>query len=111
MYCDDLARILLWSLDNAHHGESLVASTDETVTIRQLAEATIRAAGLNPERDLEFDRRYSGGERERKADNRLLKSRMGPSLVFTPLEQGLRETFAWFETAKARGCPVRGSIE
>jgi GDP-L-fucose synthase len=92
MYVDDLADALVFLLRHYSDEEHVNIGVGHDVTIRELAETVARIVGLQGK--LRFDTSKPDGTPRKLMDSsRLLAMGWKPS---TPLEEGLRKTFAWF---------------
>ncbi len=96
IYSKDLARLLLWSLDHYDSSDPLILSK-ETEHCR--SRATAKFSGK-----VQFDVTQPDGQLQKPVTTYRLQHLL-PSFEFTPLEQGLAETWEWFEKnlEKARG--------
>ena len=92
MWAGDLAKILLWCLDNLDQDEPLIACGPE-VTIAQVAQAVIQAVGFKGK--LEFDVNGVDGPLKRTADNTVFEEKC-PEFPMTSLEEGISKTVQWY---------------
>lgn len=93
VYAPDLARVLLWAVDNLHE-ERLIVAPDEEYTIADVVHRITEAFDFTGH--VRFDGDYSEGQLQKTASNALVK-RLCPWLEFTPLSMGLRETIDWYK--------------
>lgn len=98
MLAEDLARVLLWALDNYNGDEPLIVAGQE-VSIKHIAEVVEEAAGLTT--GLAFDATGPDGPQKRTADTAEFEKQM-PDFSFTPLKDGIRATLAWYRNQRAR---------
>ncbi len=93
VYVEDVARLLLQSLDSDHGPETVIIAPDEGTTIRALAGLIAKAAGFKG--SLLFDSTKPEGVLVKR-----LKSKRFATLFqdfsFTNLDIGLAKTVAWF---------------
>ena len=101
LYARDLARILVWALDDFDEDLPLVVAGDE-VAVRDLANMACDAVGCTS--GLEFDPSCPDGPLRRTADTSRF-ARLCPDHVSTPLKYAIRETAQWFLKAKSE--PLR----
>ena len=74
--------------------------TEDTITVRELAEAICRVAGRHPQ--LVFDRSMPEGRAVKSADSTLLRkaySGFSPRISF---EEGLRRMLGWYQDCFAK---------
>ena len=90
MYSHDLARVLLWAIENFDDVSTpLFVSSDER-TVSSLAKLAAKTAGfLGP---LVFDKNYPDGPLRRAVSSAKLKSLMKDRLSWTPLNHAIVET-------------------
>ncbi len=107
IYSQDLARLLLWVLEN-FKGNSIILSPDEKdeYSISQISEYiktsfenyySLRPLrGYNTEIKLRFDSSFADGQYKKTANNGLLKSLIGNDLNLIQLKDGIDKTVKWF---------------
>jgi len=93
LYAEDLARLILWALENYEEGSSLILSSEEEVSIETVAR--IIARRFDYEDRLVFDTSRSDGQWKKTANNSKLRS-LFPDITFTGIEQGIASTVDWF---------------
>ncbi|EMD37075.1 hypothetical protein CERSUDRAFT_114972 [Gelatoporia subvermispora B] len=95
IYSQDLAKLFIWMLRNYDDVEPLILSVDETeeVSIKQVADAIVKAVGF--EGEYTFDTARADGQFRKPASNKKLLSLVG-DFQFTPFEQALDESVKWF---------------
>ncbi len=93
VYSYDVARLLLKALEVFSGYETVIIAADRGITMRDLAKAVAKTMGFKGE--IVFDKSRPEGQLLRVVESRLFKDRLG-DFKFTPFEQGLRETTAWF---------------
>jgi GDP-L-fucose synthase len=92
LYARDLAKVLLWALDNFDDDAPLIVAGDE-VAVSELALMACAAAGGGVE--LEFDMSCPDGPLRRTADTSRLRA-LVPGLHMTPLEEAIQRTYSWY---------------
>jgi len=96
IYSEDLARLMLWTLENYNEPDPIILSVGEEdeVSIRDVAYLVAKA--MNFQGNITFDTTRADGQYKKTADNSKLK-RLYPDFKFTPLEQAIQESCTWFE--------------
>lgn len=91
----DLAKLIKWVLDAYDSIEPIILSVDEAheVSIRDVALAIADAMVFTGE--IVFDTTKADGQHKKTASNAKLRSFL-PDYEFTSIQDGLRETVAWF---------------
>ncbi|KAG8862716.1 hypothetical protein FRB96_000726 [Tulasnella sp. 330] len=103
IYSRDLAKLFIWMLRDYDDVEPLILSVseDEEVSIKAVADAIVKAVGF--EGHYSFDTSRADGQFRKPASNAKLLKLIG-DFKFTPFEEALDETVAWFmqnyETAR-----------
>lgn len=90
IYSDDLAKLILWSMDNWNSDDPFMAINPEEVTILQTAKTICKSIGVNGD-DLIFDDTKPRGQFRKPAI-----SNAPEDFKFTSLEDGITETIEWF---------------
>lgn len=95
IYSKDLAKLILWVLEEYIEKKSIILSVSEKdeVTIGEVANQI--AENFNYKDHLVFDSSYSDGQYKKTADNSKLLSYL-PNFHFTSIEDGIQETVKWF---------------
>lgn len=93
IYSDDLAKFIIWLLDNSEYNESLILSPDDETSIGKIAE--LIAIEFNYLDKLRYDTSKSDGQYRKTADNSKLKERYG-KLNLMNIETGIKKTVNWF---------------
>ncbi|GMF64943.1 unnamed protein product [Phytophthora lilii] len=93
---NDVARLMLWTLDNYDSVEPLILSVDEhdEVSIGDVAREI--AAAMEFKGEIVFDTSKADGQFKKTASNAKLR-RLLPNFQFTPIYKGIKETTEWFE--------------
>jgi len=96
MFCDDLASLLVWALDAYKDtGEPLIVADDGDVTIKDVV--GILQSNFDGTISIEWDTTKPDGQLEKKALNLKLR-RLLPDWRPTPIEEGIRQTVAWYRS-------------
>lgn len=92
----DVARLMLWTLDNYESVEPLILSVDEgdEVSIGEIAQEI--ATAMDFQGQVVFDTSKADGQFKKTASNAKLRGLL-PDFEFTPISKGLREATQWFE--------------
>lgn len=99
IYAPDLARIILWAVEEYADTEALICCPDEKdeISIGRTAEiiCDIFSDRFNIRLEVEFDVDQSDGQLKKTASNCKLR-RLLPDFTFTSFEVGLRQSIDWF---------------
>jgi len=95
IYSEDLAILILWTLENYHDKESIILSVPEEDEKSINYVATCIAKEFNYENNMEFDTDKPDGQYKKTADNSKLMNHI-KSFNFTPIEEGITKTVNWF---------------
>ncbi|XP_050324047.1 probable GDP-L-fucose synthase [Bactrocera neohumeralis] len=95
IYSLDLARLIIWVLDNYDSIEPLILSVDEEneVTIYEAAMAVAKAFDFKGK--LICDTSKADGQHKKTASNRKLRSLL-PDFQFTDFEEGVKASVNWY---------------
>ncbi|KIJ46374.1 hypothetical protein M422DRAFT_165368, partial [Sphaerobolus stellatus SS14] len=95
IYSYDLAKLFIWMLRSYDDVTPLILSVgeDEEVSIKQVADAIVKAVGFKGE--YTFDTTRADGQFRKPASNGKLMGLVG-DFKFTPFEDALDNTVAWF---------------
>lgn len=99
VYAGDVAATIPWFLAHYDSSEPVNISTGTRISIRELAETVARTSGFAGR--IAWDTTKPDGQMDKIFDVTRLRS-LGLSCL-TTLEEGLRRTVAWFETARREG--------
>jgi len=91
IYSEDLARLILWSMDNWKSDDAFMAINPEEVTILETAKTICKSVGIDSE-DLIFDDTKPKGQFRKPAITNAPED-----FKFTSLEDGINQTVRWFE--------------
>lgn len=99
IYSIDLARLIMWTLDNYSKKDNLILSVGEKdeVSIGDVAKHIADAMGY--EGEIVFDTSYANGQHKKTAVNSKLVNEMadkGVAFVFTDIELGIQRSVDWF---------------
>lgn len=99
IYAPDLAKLILWMLENYEDREPIILSTDEDdeVTIGSLVDKICHSFNqvYNINMIARFHPEESDGQFRKTASNKKLKS-LHANLSYTPLEEGIKDVVHWF---------------
>jgi GDP-L-fucose synthase len=95
IYSEDLAILILWTLENYDEKEPIILSVPENLEKSINFIATCIAREFNYENNIEFDTDKPDGQFKKTADNSKLMSFI-KSFHFTPIEEGITKTVDWF---------------
>lgn len=89
IYAEDLARMILWSLDNWKSNEHLMAVNEKELSVLDVAYVICEKFGI-PKHDIIFDASKPKGQFRKPAKSDL------PDFDFIPFENGISNTIDWF---------------
>jgi GDP-L-fucose synthase len=90
IYSDDLAKLILWSLENWEDDEPFMAINPNEITILEIAKEICKNFNINDD-DLIFDSEKPKGQHRKPA-----ASNAPSEFKFTELSDGITETINWF---------------
>lgn len=90
IYADDLARMIIWALDNWKSNEHLMAVNEAEVSVLEVAHIICEKMGI-PLDDIIFDKDKPKGQFRKPAKSDF------PDFGFTPFEDGISQTINWFK--------------
>lgn len=95
IYSEDLAKLIMWVLENYKEKESIILSVSENeeVSIEYIARQI--AKSYDYENMIEFDSTYSDGQYKKTADNSKLINLY--SYKFIKIEEGIKNSIIWFK--------------
>jgi GDP-L-fucose synthase len=99
LYAGDLAAVVPFLIDDYDDPAPLNVARGEPTSIRELAETVARVTGFTGA--IAWDTSRPDGQSEKVLDTARMRA-LGLACP-TPLEAGLRSTYAWFREALARG--------
>lgn len=90
IYSDDLAKLIIWSLENWKDEEPFMAINPSEITILEIAKEICKNFNIN-DNDLMFDSEKPKGQHRKPAE-----SNAPSEFKFTELSDGIKETINWF---------------
>ncbi|KAM9983498.1 hypothetical protein ACTFIY_000236 [Dictyostelium cf. discoideum] len=103
IYSYDLAKYFVWTLNNYEEMSPLILSVGEEDEISIADVARLITEAMEFKGKLIFDTSKADGQYKKTASNLKLKS-LVPDLIFTPIQQAIKESCQWFidnyETAR-----------
>jgi GDP-L-fucose synthase len=90
IYSDDLAKLILWSLENWEDEEPFMAINPNEITILEIAKEICKNFNINDD-DLIFDSEKPKGQHRKPA-----ASNAPSEFKFTELSDGITDTINWF---------------
>jgi len=95
IFSEDLAKLILWVLEEYEELDSIILSVDEDDEISIKNVAKIIAEAFNYSDKIEFDLSATDGQYKKTADNSKLKALLG-DFKFTTIKTGIERTIKWF---------------
>lgn len=97
IYSEDLAKLLVWTLEHYDSIEPLILSVppESEVAIGDVAKLIAAEFGI----EIEYDSTKADGQHRKTANNSKLMTLL-PNFEFTPLEVGIAKTVRWFKENK-----------
>ena len=97
IYSQDLAKLLVWTLEHYDSIEPLILSVppDSEVSIGDVAQLIANEFGI----EIEYDSSKADGQHRKTASNAKLAALL-PNFEFTPIEVGIAKTVCWFKENK-----------
>jgi len=96
IYNVDLAKLIMFVLDDYHDTSPIILSVDEEDEISIKHVGKLIAKAFDYESRIMFDTNYSDGQFKKTASNKKLRQHL-PNFTFTKIESGLEETIRWFK--------------
>lgn len=93
IYSEDVARLVLWMLDNYDSSEPLILSHGKESSIRELVDEVVQA--LEFKGDVVYDTEKPDGQNRKPSDVSPLQI-ANPGFIYTKLDVGIRITTEWF---------------
>lgn len=95
IYVDDLAKLIIWSLENYNDKELLILSPDESyeISIKNIVELICKYMKYE---QISYDNSYSDGQLKKTVSNKKLIDLYG-NYTYTSIENGIQNTVKWFE--------------
>lgn len=96
IYAEDLAKNIMWVLEEYNETEPIILATDEADEISIEQVARIIAREFDYETFLEFDTTKADGQYKKTASNQKFR-KYNPDFSFSKIEKGLQDTISWFK--------------
>jgi len=93
IHADDIVRLSLWALNEYDEDAPIIFSSGAEISIADLVALVVRLMRFTGR--VVFDSSKPDGQFRKPSDTSKLR-RYCPEFQFTPIEQGLEETIAWF---------------
>jgi len=95
IYSKDLARLMIWTINNYEDVSPLILSVDENeeISIKDVVDSIVSA--MDYKGPLEWDTSKADGQYKKTASNEKLR-KLYPEFEFTKFEDGVKETVDWF---------------
>jgi len=93
IYSNDVAKLCMWALENYEEAEPIIFTTEEEISIGDVAELIAKAMDFNG--NIVYDRTKPDGQFRKLASNEKIKKYL-PNFKYTSLEEGIKETIKWF---------------
>jgi len=97
IYSDDLAKLIMWVLENYNENEPIILSVDEEDEVSIGDVAKLIANEFDYKEQMVYDTSFSDGQYKKTADNSKLKDLMREKIEFTGIEDGIKKTVEWFK--------------
>jgi len=101
IYSIDLAKLIMWTLENYNKEESIILSVGENDEISIENVARIIAKNFDYEHMIKFNSTFSDGQYKKTADNKTFLQLHG-DFDFTSIEEGIKKSVNWFIKNKIR---------
>jgi len=95
IYSIDLAKLIIWTLENYNKNGNLILSVPEESEVSIKDVATIISEKFNYQKHMIFDTSYSDGQYKKTADNKKLMNQL-KQFTFTDIHSGISTTIDWF---------------
>ncbi len=96
IYSEDLARNIMWVLEEYTEKEPIILSPNEEDEISIGCVAKYIAKEFDYDTHLEFDTTKSDGQYKKTASNEKFR-KYNPAFYFTKIEKGISDTISWFK--------------
>ena len=93
IYCEDVANLTNWALENYNDSEPIIFTTSHEISIKNAVELIVNA--FNFKGKVIFDTSKPEGQFRKPSDNSKLKSYL-PNFKFTSIETGIKKSVDWF---------------
>ena len=95
IYSEDLAKLMMWVMEEYEEKETIILSVGEKDEVSIAEVATHIAKTYEYDHMMEFDTSYSDGQFKKTADNTKLMSLYG-DYQFVGMESGIKKSIEWF---------------
>lgn len=95
VFSDDIAKLSIWALENYNEDSPIIFSSAAEISIKELV--GLITTKMKFKGQIIFDSSKPDGQFRKPSDTTKLK-KYCPGFVFTPIEKGIEETVAWFES-------------
>jgi len=95
IYSVDLAKLIVWTMDNYEELDPIILSVGEEDEVPIGDVARLVAEAMNFKGQLVFDTSKSDGQYKKTASNKKLK-KLYPDVTFTPIAEGIKKSCQWF---------------
>ena len=96
IYSNDLAKLILWTMESYESIEPIILSVDETDEISIYDVVYMIADAMKFTGNIVFDELKADGQYKKTASNQKLR-KMLPDFEFTKIREGIIHTCKWFE--------------
>jgi GDP-L-fucose synthase len=96
IYSEDLAKNIMWVLEEYNENDPIILSTDEADEISIGCVAKYIANNFDYDNSLEFDTTKSDGQYKKTASNQKFRQ-YNPTFCFSNIEKGISDTISWFK--------------
>lgn len=93
LFVDDLCRAIPVLLDRHHTSDPIIVAPDENLSIESMVNTILTIIGKQV--DISFNGRLDGQFRKDGSNAKFLE--LFPDFEFTPFDQGIRDTYAWYK--------------
>lgn len=95
IYSEDLAKLIIWSLENYNEKEGIILAPDESQEISIRDVATLIAQFFDYQDNIIFDSSFSDGQYKKTVSNSKLRKYL-PDFQFSDFKESLNESIKWF---------------
>ena len=96
IYSQDLAKLMMWTLEHYEDKEPIILSVSEKDEVSIAEVGRLIAREFEYEHRIVFDTGFSDGQFKKTANNGRLLG-LVEDISFTPLEKGIKESVQWFK--------------
>ena len=95
IYSDDLARLMIWALENYNDSSPIILSPNPESDVEIRDVASLIAKSFGNKNGVHITHTGNDGQHRKTANNAKLMSRIG-DFNFTSMEDGIKKSVAWF---------------